>query len=407
MKRPPHGRPLAHPPLRRARPHRPRPRPRRPRPKVLDGVFCFGADLEESLAKANAAKGAEDDRAKVLGAMKAADAFVQAGRFQDAAREVDAAQGLIRQLRFDEGRACAMVVVAKLYARQGAVSTAEQLDEALDLASDAQEKFQKYGSKRCEAAALLALSMARHAVKRHEEGNLAAKDAQLLLQGLGDRPAEAEVYQVVAEGFLLQGNVRRAVKMLSQARSIHQALGDRRKEAACCHRIGQAEAQGHDEQKALAALSTSQAMYRDAGDCSGEAAVLQTVKDMHLKKRKLNLAIEVLQRIVTLYNHAGETKSEGGALLALTELLIEEEQLTLAERTVQAGLKVCSNVRDGDGVVRATNLANTIKNALLKREVRQSIEQYGHFANYPVQPVLDFGLSGQVPGAFAEVARGL
>merc|ERR1719277_1394419 len=84
-------------------------------PGALDGVFCFGAEEETSFMRAQAAKTSDDKRVQVLGLVKSADAHAQAGRLPEAAREVEAAQDIIQELRMEEGRALAMTMVAKIY----------------------------------------------------------------------------------------------------------------------------------------------------------------------------------------------------------------------------------------------------------------------------------------------------
>merc|ERR1719382_256330 len=202
------------------------------------------------MVKAGAAKRSDDGRAQVLGALKAADAYFEAADLHAAAREIEAVQGQIQELKFIEGRACVMVLVAKIYAKQGQLSTEDQLDEALDLAADAQEKFQKLGAKRCEAAAYLASAMARYANKKFEDGNLAAKEAQLIFQKANDRAAEAEVLKVVADGYVLEARTKRAATMLGQARTIYAELGDKAREADTFHRLGEVEVAANDQAKA-------------------------------------------------------------------------------------------------------------------------------------------------------------
>merc|ERR1711974_167564 len=148
-------------------------------------------------------------------------------------------------------------------------------------------------------------------------------------------------------------------------------------------------------------------MFRDLGLYKREAGVLGAVRDYQLKRGKLAEAVQTGQRIVTVYHNAVDLRGEGHALLSLSQLLLSKDRLPLADRTAKAAHQVFSTCRDGEGVMKATDLVKTIKNAVLKDEIKDSIESFRHFANYPVNPCLEFGLSKQVPAMMKDVTKGL
>jgi len=376
-------------------------------PKTLDGVFCFGGDEEEHLAKAAAARSAEDPRAQVLGMLKLADIHAQAGRLQEAAKEVEDAQSLIRELRFEEGRACTLVLIAKIYAKQGKLSTADQLDEALDLAVEAQEKFQKFGAKKCEAAALLALAAVRHVAGNYEDGNLAAKESQVLLEEMGEASAVAEVYHVVADGYLLRDDTKRASTWVSKAKEIQQDLGNRRKVAECLHRLGEIDIRANDRAKAVATLFEAQSLFKELGDLKGEMVVLKTLQDFHLKKGRLAEAIGIGQEMVTTCHDIGDTRGEGNALMSLAELLLEKEEIDLCEKVLRTAHQVFTKCRDADGVGKVMTLGAHLKNAALKRQIKESITANADQAHYPVHHMVELGLQQRTAEAFAALKKGL
>lgn len=374
-------------------------------PGALDGVFNFGGEEEVNFQRAQTAKNAEDKRVQVLGLIKSADAHVQVGRLQEAAKDVEAAQDINQELRFDEGRALAMVMVAKIYAKQGVLSTFDQLDEADDLASEAQEKFQKCGSKKCEAAALLALASARYGLKKFDSGMLAAKEAQLILQEARDRSAEAQVYHTVVDGFALKGEFKKAVKFMNKGRAIYEEMGDKKSEAACVHRVGQIEIQANNKDGALKALSAARRLYIEARDSKGEVATLNTLREFHVAKGCIGEAVDVCKEIVTLYHNAGDTKGEGSALIRLAELLMEKGHMDLAAKVLAAAQKVFSSVRDSDGMAKVGDFYNRWKNENLKTEIKRSIEDNRDYANYPDQPYIEFGLTKIVRSSYNDTTK--
>jgi len=374
-------------------------------PGALDGVFCFGAEEDLSFQRAQAAKGSDDKRVQVLGLVKAADAHTQAGRLQEAAKEVEAAQALVQELRFEEGRALAMTMVAKIYAKQGSLSTFDQLDEAEDLASEAQEKFQKIGTKKCEAVALLALASARFALKKFDLGMQAAKEAQNVLQETGDNNAEAQVYGVVADGFVQKGELRKAIKFANKGGAMLKSLGDTQGEVACIHRVAQIEIQANNKEGALQALKTARQMQQEAHNVKGEVAVLETLRNFHVAQGRLAEAVDVGKEIVTVYHNAGDPKGEGQALIRLAELLMEKGHLGLAEKLMASAHKVFASIRDAAGLAQLGDFHNRFKNESLKAQIKQSIEDNRDYANYPDQPYVELGLSNFARAAYNDTAK--
>mmetsp|Transcript_29024 Transcript_29024/g.61769 ORF Transcript_29024/g.61769 Transcript_29024/m.61769 type:complete len:420 (-) Transcript_29024:46-1305(-) len=376
-------------------------------PKTLNGVFGFGSDPEEALARAAAARTSDDGRAQVLGMLKAADVYSSMGKLHEAAKEVENTQRLVQELRFEEGRACILVLIAKIYAKQGKLSTFDQLDEALDLAEEAQEKFQKLKARKCEAAAFLALAAVRHALKKFEDGNLAAKEAQLILEDMGETAAVAEVFQVVATGYVLKEEFKKAEKWIGKAKQIHESLGDAKMAAACVHRLAEVYITAVEPTKAFATLARARSLYQEIGDIKGEVAVLTTLKDYYLAREQLAEAVGTAQDIVSVYHQAEDMPGEGSALLSLAELLLEKEHLELCSKVLGSAHQVFSKLRDAQGVGKVASLGASLKNAKLKHQIKKSMDEHAHETHYPVVPVVEFGIKQKVAEGLANVKKGL
>merc|ERR1740121_2015005 len=301
--------------------------------------------------------------------------------------------------------ALTMTMVAKIYAKQGALSTADQLDEAEDYASEAQEKFQKYGSKKCEAAALLALAAARYALKKFDSGMQAAKEAQLLLQEGRHKSAEAQVYHTVVDGFVLKGELQKAVRFMHKGRAIYVSLSDKKAEAACFRRVGQIEIKANNKEGALKAFSAAREIFRDARDVKGEVAILDSIRDYHVAEDRIPQAIDVGKEIVTVYHNAGDVKGEGHALLNLSAMLTEKGYLSLASQLATAAHKVFSSVRDGEGMARLGEIHAKWKNEILKSENLKQIEENRDYAHYPDDPYIELGLPKVTKEAFATTVK--
>jgi len=374
---------------------------------ALDGVFAFGGDEEAAFIKAAGAKASDDQRVQVLGLVKSADAHLQAGRLQTAANEVEEAQKLVQELSFEEGRALTMTMVARIYAKQGALSTADQLDEAEDYASEAQEKFQKFGSKKCEATALLALASARYALRKFDAGMQAAKEAQLLLQGSGDKFAEAQVYHMVVDGFVLKGELRKAIRFMIKGKAIYASLNDKRAEAACAQRMADIEGKAGNKDGALKAFDEARSILKDLRDLKSEVALLGAIRDYHKNDGRLAEAVDVAKEIVTLHHGAGEVKGEGLALVDLADLLTQTGHLGLAANLCVAAHKVFASIRDPEGMAKLGEVHGRWKNETLKQQIKQQIEENRDFAHYPEDPHIELGLSKLAREALGTVKVGL
>jgi len=375
---------------------------------ALDGVFSFGGDEEAAFNRAAAAKSSDDQRVQVLGLVKSADAHLQAGRLQTAFSEVEEAQKLVQDLRFDEGRALTMTMVARIYAKQGALSTADQLDEAEDYASEAQEKFQKFGSKKCEAAALLALASARYALKKFDAGMQAAKEAQLLLQGLNDTLAEAQVYYTVVDGFVQKGELRKAIRFMGKGKAIYTSLKDKKGEAACLQRIAEIEGKAGNKDGALKAYAEARALFKnELRDLKGEVAVLSAMAAYHRNDGRLAESVDVAKEIVTAYHNAGDVKGEGFALVGLADVLVEKGHMGLAANLLGSSHKVFASIRDPEGMAKLGEVHGRWKNEGLKAQIKQQIDENRDFAHYPEDPYIELGLSKLATQALGTVKVGL
>lgn len=377
---------------------------------MLDGVFCFGGREKDNILRADNAKSSDDQKTQVLGMLKAADAYVQIGKLKESQQEVEAAIAVSNELNFREGRVCAAVLVAKIYARQGSLSTPDQLDEALDLAMEAQEKFERYGSKKSEAAALLALALVRFALEMFDDGHEAAGEARQLLEQAGDSAGLAEVLRVEGRGYLLQGREQRAAGAFGQVRELARRIGDKHGEADAVHKTGEALVQAFRSGRALVAaaldrLAEARALFAAAEDHAGEVAVLKTLQEFHLTRGKVTDAVNAGQQIVSSYHTAADGHAEGTALLDLASLLLDKKQVVLAHKVVAAAHQVAAKWRDGEVAARVGELHIRAKNAGLKAEIEESMMLHKENIHYPDDFTVEVDMARTVVDGLAETSK--
>eukprot|EP00418_Pyrodinium_bahamense_P051124 CAMPEP_0179183036 /NCGR_PEP_ID=MMETSP0796-20121207/90700_1 /TAXON_ID=73915 /ORGANISM="Pyrodinium bahamense, Strain pbaha01" /LENGTH=125 /DNA_ID=CAMNT_0020886889 /DNA_START=96 /DNA_END=469 /DNA_ORIENTATION=+ len=121
----------------------------------LEQVFVLDESADGALGtahqKMDLARASGDERARALCLIKAADALVQMDRPDEAMGYVSEGMGLCSEMKFEEGRAAAMIVMSKVHAKKG--RDEEELEEAMDSATDALKLSRKLGFRKGEAVA--------------------------------------------------------------------------------------------------------------------------------------------------------------------------------------------------------------------------------------------------------------
>merc|ERR1719188_279534 len=109
----------------------------------LDQVFVIDDSPEEMLQLAmgqnQMAIGSGDAKGRALSLIKAGIALALIRKFDEAFAQVQEAQGLCGELKFEEGSAAAYNAIGRIYMLQGFY------DEAIDAAKDALKGFKKIG----------------------------------------------------------------------------------------------------------------------------------------------------------------------------------------------------------------------------------------------------------------------
>merc|ERR1712203_1109822 len=111
-----------------------------------------GAALQAAMGQISMAIGSGDAKGRAMGLIKAGAALALLGKYDDAVGQVQEAQGLCGELKFEEGSASALNAMATVYLKQGF------FDEAIDAAKDSVKSFKKIGVQKGEAMATVTLA---------------------------------------------------------------------------------------------------------------------------------------------------------------------------------------------------------------------------------------------------------
>jgi len=293
----------------------------------LDQVFVIDESAEEAFGTAHqkmeVARAAGDERGRALALIKAGDALVTMDKPDDAWGYIGEASHMCGEMKFEEGRAAAMNVMTKIHAKKG--KDEEELEEALDSATDALKAFRKLGYRKGEAVALTSLSMVHQASKKATLAVKAAKEALAIFAELGDKRAMAVTYGTVKDSYLAKTPAETflAAKQMEKAQALYQELGDKSKEASCLLSVAKIEAA--DVKKAAAAVHKAAALSAEAGDAKGQAAALDTAVTMLLDGGLYFEAVKAAKQRVTIFRGAGDASEEGRAMLKLGDVFMKNE----------------------------------------------------------------------------------
>mmetsp|Transcript_73605 Transcript_73605/g.215706 ORF Transcript_73605/g.215706 Transcript_73605/m.215706 type:complete len:386 (-) Transcript_73605:68-1225(-) len=377
----------------------------------LDQVFIIDAEeakeaLRATEAAITAAERAGDRRAKALNLIKHADALVMTGTTmpQEAMTQVTEAQNLCEDLRFEEGRAAAMSVMGKVYAKYGGADE-DDFEMALDLAQDSVKLFRKCGYRKGEAFALMTLATVQAALGRPDGVIAKAKESLQLFQELGEMSAVAELYVIIAGGYLTQGDTRRASSTVYKAAEIHQSTGAKGKKAAALHKAGSMDLAGGETEKALDAFGKAKDLYGQVGDHNGMAAVMTSIKDMHSSAGRFVESVQVQKEIITLFHNAVDPRGEGKALLKLAEMLLGKNEIAKASKVAEVAMGMFATLQDRDGMKDAMECLGAVKHARVKAELESVIDRNSDFMHVPRSLIVDPGLNKRITDEYGDLVR--
>merc|ERR1740129_55107 len=264
-------------------------------------------------------------------------------RVDEAMHFVGEAMAICTEIKYEEGRAAAMNVIAKAHVKRG--GDEEELEEAMDSATDSLKLFRKLGSRKGEAVALCTLSSVYCASKKAAPAIKHAKEALTIFAELGEKRSMAEVYHMVKDAYLVKTPAESflAAKQVQKAAALYQELGDKVREAGCLHTIATIEKDAGDVKKAADALQRALDLFGSAFNLKGQLSALATMMDMLLDGDMYTEAVKVAKRRVALANASSDTAAEGLALLKLGETYLKNGDHARVEKVAEVALTTFGN----------------------------------------------------------------
>jgi tetratricopeptide (TPR) repeat protein len=238
------------------------------------------------------------------------------GPFADAVAMHTCGSRAAAQARDPAAEASALIMLAAALAAQGQLlAAARQLDQALLLCRD-------LGDRRGEARALANLGAVSYCRGQYERAAVYDRQALALCRRMGDRTIEARAMVNLGVIDLRQGRNRQAKGRLRQSMALYRVAGVIVGEASVRASLGELEMrEGHYEQ-AAAHLNRALALCRETGNRMCEAMTLARLGLVMLAKGRYHEATSDLRRALDLHKQLGDRSGQAEALNGLGDTLL-------------------------------------------------------------------------------------
>jgi len=254
--------------------------------------------------------------------------------------------------------------------------------DAVNVAMDTREVFEKVGAAKAEAAACLSLCQAHRANKKFDRAATAAKAAQEIAYQAEDEKGEAQALSVMADVYMQDERFDKAVRAAEQARRLWKGLESQSQEANALNVIAQGHvnmqhkkessdtkgmpSSGKDGwDKALKAGTEALKISRELSDeeqgklFTGTA--LCTLSEVFLAKRSGDDALQHSNEAVALFMEGGDEVSAGHAWVLCAQADILKEDYTQARDDASEGLEIFKIAEDEKGQTFAQSVLDLVE----------------------------------------------
>lgn len=348
--------------------------------------------------KMDMARGSGDERSRAFCLVKAGDALVQMGRPDEAMGYIMEAMGMAGEMKLEEVKAAATNIIAKVQTKKG--RDEDELEEAMDSATDALKLFRKLGSRKGEAVALTSLASVYLASSKAAPAIQNAKEALAIFAELGEKKAMAATYDVVKSAYLAKKPAETflAAKQVEKAMTLYKELGDKVKEASCMHTIGVIEKA--DVKKAAEKLHKAVELFTEAGDAAGRCGVMETIMEILLDNGLYYDAVNIGKERINVFRGVGDTAGEARAMLKLGDVYRKNGDHDRASKVGEACMGSFAAVNDMEGMKAAKDLMDGAKHDKDVEEMETSIAKVADQMHVPKYLLVDPGLNKRITSAF-------
>lgn len=288
------------------------------------------------------------------------DDFWHQGRYEEAKTSYGKAASLYHDNDDLEGEA---FVLSRLGELELSLDNYEEAEKALRSSVELVRNVEL--GERTFGESLLKLSKVQVAQSEFTKAWESIKEAEKMLEEIGNRDLLGEVYDHEAYIFLMQGNEKEALRSYGKAASMFKQEGITLKEASVLRAIARLEMKNKNYDVAHDILEKCRDLYRENGDLLGEASALSAIGGLRYIIRDIPNARKALMKSVYLYGKAEHHFAEAEALLYLARVEAYNQELGDYERA-KAHYK------------RSIELYDFTQNEVMKKAV---LDEYHDFLN--------------------------
>jgi tetratricopeptide (TPR) repeat protein/acyl carrier protein len=219
--------------------------------------------------------------------------------------------------------------------------------DAVAVAIEARETFEKAGASKAEASACLALCSAQRAAKKYDRAATAAKAAQEIAYQEEDEKGEAVALGIMADVYMADDKFDKAIRAAEQARRLWKGMQNLAAEANALNIIAQAHVNMQHKKDAMdgasgvtkkadawdkalkagnEALKISREVPEELNSGLFAATALCTLAEVQLAKKSGAAALECANEAVALFMDGKEEASAAYAwvLCAQADIILED-----------------------------------------------------------------------------------
>ncbi|MFC9284289.1 tetratricopeptide repeat protein [Streptomyces collinus] len=199
-----------------------------------------------------------------------------------------------------------------------------------------------------ESAIVLASCLAEYCDwRRHFDDKITATRAgQEAAHRIGDRHAEAGLWNNLGVALQLSERVEEAIEAHIRAREVFRSVGDRLAEAMAWNNLGLCERQAGRVEEAIEAHTRAYRLFQDVGAASYEATAWNHLGVALAQADRLEEAIEAHIRARDLSQTVGYRRYEGGAWHNLGAALWQQGQTAAAIEAYEEARKIHEDYED-------------------------------------------------------------
>ncbi|CAK9086959.1 unnamed protein product [Durusdinium trenchii] len=340
-----------------------------------------------------------DHSLRCFGLCKVAEALCLQKDFAAATEKVKAARGIAEEQSLEEALAVVKLQTARICAQPGGNS-----NQALDMAEDALQSFQRLQLFRGEATCHLALGDMYASLHEKDEALRRHKQALAFFRRVGDTSAIGVLQRRIAQDHLATpARPGAAITAAQKAVAAYQATKETAQEASSWIVLAEAQGHGKDASAAKESIGKARDLFFALQDPASEAKAMEVLVEINLRNDLPVEAVTAAKEVVSIFRQAGDQRGEALALLSVARLLLDldpssAKRLTNVAHDMMKGLRM-------EEVKECERLQAECEHGEAVSKVQHAIYKHRDFLHVPRVLIVDPGGRQKLQQDFEDFAK--